>query len=134
SDESQTVRFVLKPAPSVAAGEFHVKAIVSAGGKTYDRGFQVVEYPHIRRYHIYDPAEATLKVINVRTPANLLIGYVMGVGDQVPTAIEQLGARVQLLSAEDVAWGDLSRFDAIVTGVRAYERREDLRANNSRLL
>jgi hypothetical protein len=134
SDESQTVRFVLKPASSVGAGEFKVKAIVAAGDKTYSRGFEVIEYPHIRRYHIYDEAEATLKVINVRTPADLLIGYVMGVGDQVPPAIEQLGAKVQLLSAEDLAWGDLSKYSAIVTGVRAYERRDDLRANNSRLL
>src|SRR5204863_2806386 len=66
--------------------------------------------------------------------SNLTVGYVMGVGDQVPPAIGQLGARVELLTADDLAWGDLSRFDAIVTGVRAYERREDLRANNSRLL
>ncbi len=134
TDESQTVRFMLKPASSVSAGEFHVKAVVSSGGKSYDRGFEVIEYPHIRRYHIYDAADATLKVINVRTPSDLLIGYVMGVGDQVPPAIEQLGAKVQLLTAEDLAWGDLSKFTAIVTGVRAYERRDDLRANNSRLL
>jgi LmbE family N-acetylglucosaminyl deacetylase len=134
SDESQTVRFLLKPSSSVAAGEFHVKAIVSAGGREFARGFEVVEYPHITRYHIYDDAEATLKVINARTPSDLLIGYVMGVGDQVPSAIEQLGAKVQMLTPEDVAWGDLSRFTAIVTGVRAYERRDDLRANNSRLL
>jgi LmbE family N-acetylglucosaminyl deacetylase len=134
SDEAQTVRFLLKPAPSVTAGEYHVKAILSAAGKTYDRGYEVIEYPHITRYHIYDPSEATLKVINVRTPSDLLIGYVMGVGDQVPSAIEQLGAKVQMLSADDLAWGDLSRYNAIITGVRAYERREDLRANNSRLL
>jgi LmbE family N-acetylglucosaminyl deacetylase len=134
TDESQTVRFMLKPASSVSAGEFHVKAVVSWGGKSYDRGFEVIEYPHIRRYHIYDDADATLKVINVRTPSDLLIGYVMGVGDQVPPAIEQLGAKIQLLTAEDLAWGDLSKFTTIVTGVRAYERRDDLRANNSRLL
>jgi LmbE family N-acetylglucosaminyl deacetylase len=134
SDESQTVRFILKPASSVGAGEFHVKAVVSSGSRSYDRGFEVIEYPHITRYHIYDAADATLKVINVRTPSDLLIGYVMGVGDQVPPAIEQLGAKVQLLTAEDLAWGDLSKFSAIVTGVRAYERRDDLRANNSRLL
>jgi LmbE family N-acetylglucosaminyl deacetylase len=134
TDESQTVRFMLKPASSVSAGEFHVKAVVSSGGRSYDRGFEVIEYPHIKRYHIYDAADATLKVINVRTPSDLLIGYVMGVGDQVPPAIEQLGAKVQLLTAEDLAWGDLSKFTAIVTGVRAYERRDDLRANNSRLL
>jgi hypothetical protein len=58
----------------------------------------------------------------------------MGTGDQVPAAIAQLGASVQMLTADDLAWGDLSKFDAIVTGVRAYERRADLRQNNGRLL
>jgi len=111
-----------------------VRAVVESGGQRFDRGYEVIEYPHIRRYHIYETAETLLKVIDVRTPSNLTIGYVMGVGDQVPAAIEQLGAKVQMVAAEDLAWGDLSRFDAIVTGVRAYERRDDLRANNSRLL
>jgi NPCBM-associated, NEW3 domain of alpha-galactosidase len=134
ADESRTVRFDVKPAPTAMNGEFHIRAIATSNGQTFDRGFEVIEYPHIRRYHIYDSAAATLKVIDVRTPANLRIGYVMGVGDQVPPAIEQLGATVEMISPDDLAWGKLSRFDAIVTGVRAYERREDLRANNRRLL
>ena len=48
----------------------------------------------------------------------------MGVGDQVPPAIEQLGAKVEMIGPEELAWGNLSRFDTIVTGVRAYERRD----------
>ena len=75
-----------------------------------------------------------MKVLDVKVTPGLTVGYVMGVGDQVPPALEQLGARVDLLSADDLAWGDLSKYDVIVTGVRAYERRMDLRANNSRLL
>jgi LmbE family N-acetylglucosaminyl deacetylase len=132
-DEERTIRFQVKPGAN-ASGESHVRAIATVNGQTFDRGFQVIEYPHIRRYHIYANADVTLKVTDVRLPANLTVGYVMGVGDQVAPAIEQLGAKVQMISAEDLAWGDLSRFDVIVTGVRAYERREDLRANNSRLL
>jgi LmbE family N-acetylglucosaminyl deacetylase len=134
ADESQTLRFVVKPPLGTKAGEYHVRAIVKQGGAMYDRGYQVIEYPHIHRQHIYDAAAATIKVIDVNTLPNLTIGYVMGVGDQVPPAIEQLGAKVEMISADDLAWGNLSRFDAIVTGVRAYERRADLRANNARLL
>jgi LmbE family N-acetylglucosaminyl deacetylase len=133
-DETRSARFVVTPGPNTSAGEFQVRAVATAGAATFARGYQVVEYPHIRRYHIYDDAHTTLKVIDVRTPPNLRVGYVMGVGDQVPPAIEQLGAHVEMIGADDLAWGDLSRFDAIVTGVRAYERREDLRANNKRLL
>jgi LmbE family N-acetylglucosaminyl deacetylase len=134
SDETLTVRFLVHPANNTNPGEYQVKATATTNGQTFGRGFQVVEYPHIRRYHIYDDAHTTLKVIDVRTPANLHVGYVMGVGDQVPPAIEQLGAKVEMITADDLAWGDLSRFDTIVTGVRAYERRDDLRANNARLL
>src|SRR5207249_9139349 len=121
-------------AANAPVAEFRVRASASAGGTTFARGYQVIEYPHIRRYHIYEPAGTLVKVIDVRIPSGLSVGYVMGVGDQVPPAIAQLGARIEMLTADDLAWGDLSRFDAIVTGVRAYERRDDLRANNSRLL
>jgi LmbE family N-acetylglucosaminyl deacetylase len=62
------------------------------------------------------------------------IGYVMGAGDQVPEALGQLGCEVTLLSARELAEGDLAGFDAIVTGVRAYNVRADLRANQQRLL
>jgi hypothetical protein len=58
----------------------------------------------------------------------------MGVGDQVPAGIAQLGAEVQLLDSAALATGDLSVFDAIVTGTRAYAVREDLRTYNRRLL
>ena len=80
------------------------------------------------------PAETSLKVVDVKTVPDLSVGYIDGVGDQVPAALEQLGARVNFIDHEELAWGDLSRYDAIITGVRAYERRGDLRAYNRRLL
>jgi LmbE family N-acetylglucosaminyl deacetylase len=135
ADEAQTVRFQLRPPANAAVGEVHVKAIVTAGpGQTFNRGFEVIEYPHIRRQHFYETADATLKVLDVRTTPNLTIGYVMGTGDDVAPFIEQLGAKVDMLGPDALAWGDLSKYDTIVLGVRAYERRDDLRANNSRLL
>jgi LmbE family N-acetylglucosaminyl deacetylase len=133
-DESRTVRFQLRPPTAAGPGDHHVKATAALGASTFDRGFQVVEYPHIRRQHIYEPARVRLKVVDVKAAPNLTIGYVMGSGDQVPAAIEQVGARLELLSSDALAWGDLTRFDAIVLGIRAYEKRDDLRANNTRLL
>ena len=58
----------------------------------------------------------------------------MGVGDEVPAALEQLGVKLTLIEPDELAWGDLSTYDVIMTGVRAYERRVDLRAYNQRLL
>ena len=73
-------------------------------------------------------------MIDARIAPGLRVGYVMGVGDQVPPAIEQLGAAVQLIGPDELSGGDLSKYDVIVTGVRAYERRADLRAHNHRLI
>ena|ERR1039457_3160804 len=74
------------------------------------------------------------KVIDVKIAPAISAGYISGVGDQVPPAIQQLGARLTFIDQDELAWGDLSKYDVIVTGVRAYERRSDLRAYNHRLL
>ena len=47
---------------------------------------------------------------------------------------EQLGAKLTLIDQDELAWGDLSKYDVIMTGVRAYERGAALRAYNNRLL
>jgi len=133
-DEAETVRFTVVPPPQVKPGEYRVRAMVRAGGATDDQGFQVIEYPHINRRHRLLPAETVVKIVDVKVAPNLRVGYIMGVGDQVPPSIEQIGVRLDMLGPDDLAWGDLSRYDAIVTGVRAYERRADLRASNQRLL
>jgi hypothetical protein len=62
------------------------------------------------------------------------VGYVEGTGDAIPDALKQLGIEVTVLSPKDIASTDLSRFRAIVLGVRAYAVRDDLRAYNKRLL
>lgn len=133
-DESQTARFTLAAPAKAPAGESMVKAIASAGTQSFDTGFQVVEYPHIRRRQLEIPASVAVKVMDVRMAPNLTVGYVMGTGDEMPAALRGLGATVHLLDAEALAWGDLTRFNAIFVGVRAYDEREDLRANNKRLL
>jgi LmbE family N-acetylglucosaminyl deacetylase len=134
-DESTTTRFTIEAPSTVKAEDVEITAEVSAdGGASYDTGYQVIEYPHIQRRHKLIPAVSRVKVIDVKVPRGLSVGYIMGVGDQVPTALQQLGAHVTMIESDELAWGDLSKYDAIVTGVRAYERRGDLRANNHRLL
>jgi hypothetical protein len=59
---------------------------------------------------------------------------VEGAGDDAPAALRQLGVEVTPLGPDDLASGDLDHFDAILTGIRAYEVRPDLVANNRRLL
>jgi hypothetical protein len=48
--------------------------------------------------------------------------------------LQRLGISVEMLDASALAFSELSRFDAIVVGVRAYELRSDLPGANQRLL
>jgi hypothetical protein len=133
-DESLSARFVVTAPVHVKTGEYTVRAVVKSGDEKFSAGYQEIEYPHVQRRQVIKPAETTLKVVDVRITPNITVGYIAGVGDQVPPAIEQLGAKLAFIDRDEMAWGNLSKYDVIVTGVRAYERRADLRAYNHRLL
>src|SRR4051812_5578108 len=136
-DEALSARFQVTAPARVKPGEYSVRAIATSsaiGAQRFAEGYQEIEYPHIQRRQIIKPAETALKIVDVAIAPGLTVGYVNGVGDQVPPAIEQLGAKLSFIDQDELAWGDLSRYNVIVTGVRAYERRTDLRAYNRRLL
>jgi hypothetical protein len=136
-DESLSARFMVTPPPQVKTADYTLRAVVTSpqsGDEKFTNGYQEIEYPHVQRRQVIKPAEIALKVVDVKTVPNLSVGYIEGVGDQVPSAIQQLGAKLAFIDQDELAWGDLSRHDVIVTGVRAYERRADLRAYNRRLL
>ena len=142
-DEAMTVKFTLQPpAQAVLAAaamkpggnQFKVKALVKQAGKNFEQGYQVVEYPHTTRRHVLNAPQVAVKALDVSVKPNLTLGYVMGVGDEVPAALEQLGVKLSMITPDELAWGDLSHYNVIMTGVRAYERRADLRAYNHRLI
>ena len=136
-DEALSARFEVTPPPAVKVGQYSLRAVVTSAAypnQKFTDGAEVIEYPHIQRRQVIKPAEAALKVVDVRVTPNINVGYIVGVGDQVPPALEQLGAKVNYIEEDELAWGDLSKHDVIITGVRAYERRADLRAYNRRLL
>jgi len=93
----------------------------------------VIDHPHIPIVTVF-PA-ATAHVVRLQlSKVGETIGYVMGPGDDVPAALAQAGYRVTLIEDAELASGELSRYDAIVTGVRAYNAREALKRNSKRLL
>jgi len=117
------------------AASFPVSASFAAGdGRTYTRGLQLVDYPHVRARPIYHDAASTVRAFDVRVPAGLRVAYVEGAGEEGPGILEQLGITPAVLTADSLAGANLSRYDVIVTGIRAYEVRPDLGASNPRLL
>jgi LmbE family N-acetylglucosaminyl deacetylase len=130
-----TLRFHVKAAgvSRPPPGRSMVRAVATSGGKSYTHSVVRMDHPHIPIQTVLEPAEARLVTGDIRR-AGERIGYVMGSGDQVPDALLQMGYQVTLLTDDEIAIADLSRFDAIVTGVRAYNTRPRLRSLQDRLL
>jgi LmbE family N-acetylglucosaminyl deacetylase len=133
--EEQQKTFTITPANfgPETGGPAHFRLYAMVGTEKIEAGVQAIDYEHIPPQTIFHPAEGLLRA----APLTILsknVGYVVGAGDEVPASLRQMGCNVTSLSENDLTAGDLSRFDAIVTGVRAYNIRADLRANEQRLL
>lgn len=132
--EEMGARFFVTPPARLEAANYEVRAIVTAGGREYRDGYQVIAYDHIQERHLFRPASSRVEAFDVRVAPGVSVGYVMGSGDEVPEALRQIGASVTMLGPDDVAFEDLSRFTTIVLGVRAYAARPDLRSSQQRIL
>jgi LmbE family N-acetylglucosaminyl deacetylase len=131
--DDRLVRFNVTP--SHAREEpYDVTVAAEYDGHLYREGYQTVGYRGLRPYNLYRPSTYHVTGVDVKSAPNLNVGYIMGSGDDVPQALENLGIKVTFLTAPDLASGDLRKYDVILLGVRAYAVRDDLKANNSRLL
>jgi hypothetical protein len=117
----------------VQSGAYTVQAIVHSGSATYTSGWRRIGYAGLRPYNLYRSAELKTRKIDVKLAPGLKIGYVMGAGDLVPEAIEALGVTPHMLSTPELSTADLSAFNVIVIGIRAYQTRPELAASQARL-
>ena len=120
--------------PSLANRDYRIEAVATSGGRDYREGYTTIRHRDLETRYLYREAIASVRGIDVKIAPALKVGYVMGVGDAVPSGLAQAGVTVQLLGEQDLATGDLSRFNSIMTGTRAYAVRADLRTYNRRLL
>ena len=118
------VEFVLTPTNGAKSGEVRIEGMMAARN---------IEYAHISPQRVFSPAAAKLVRADIKRRGNR-IGYIMGSGDDIPAALEQIGYQVVELTDEELDRGDFSRLDAVVAGVRAYNTRQRLRAAHSKLL
>ena len=129
--EQKTLKFQLTPPAQQSEGT--LEAIATVGDRTIAESVETIQYPHIPTQTLFPQATARVVRVDVKTLAKK-IGYVPGPGDEMVPALKQLGLDVTLLNTDDLSRGDLSKFDTIVTGPRAWNVRSDLRANQKRLL
>ncbi|HET9837674.1 MAG TPA: PIG-L family deacetylase, partial [Candidatus Angelobacter sp.] len=115
-------------------GTYKVTARAEYNGKQYAEGFKIITRPDLDSYPAYRPATENVAAVDVKLPPNLRVGYLMGAGDEIPSVLQSVGLTTTLITAQELATGDLSRYGTIVVGIRAYDTRTDVREHNRRLL
>ncbi|HVE65591.1 MAG TPA: hypothetical protein VNC59_03345, partial [Thermoanaerobaculia bacterium] len=114
-------------------GTFRVSAVL-ADGTRFASSVRVLDYPHVAATPM--PEESVVEVVaaDIRLPPVKRVGYVRGASDRVPEALAAIGVPLDVLTPKDLQTGDLSRYDAIVIGSRAYETDPALARANGRVL
>jgi LmbE family N-acetylglucosaminyl deacetylase len=130
-DENQSVSFSVQPGPGAGSGSFQVEATV--GDRTVQQDMITIRYPHIPPQTVMPKAEGRLLRFDLKTTPKR-IGYIMGPGDEIPTALRQIGYSVTMLTDDDLKNGALTSYDVIIAGVRSYNMRPVLRANQRKLM
>jgi LmbE family N-acetylglucosaminyl deacetylase len=131
--ETKSVAFSVKASSGVKTGSYSVTAMAKNGDVESSRGAQVIEYPHIGKTYLIQPAELKIQAFDLVVP-QLKVGYISSGFDNIDQYLQQLGVDIVRLDAKDIQFGDLSQYNTIVLGIRAYAFRPELIPSNQRLL
>ena len=131
--EKQEFEFTIFPA-SLKEGRAKIRAVLESGGADYSEGYSLVTREDLDSFYYYQPALQRVSIVDVKVPRDLKVGYIMGAGDDIPTVLKQIGMNITLIPVDKLAREDLSLYQTIVLGIRAYDTQKDLAANNKKLL
>jgi hypothetical protein len=125
------VPVTIKRAANASTGVLKAKVLVN--GKSYNKSIRRINYDHIPAQFVLSNAETKILNININK-SGTNIGYIPGAGDDVPACLKQIGYNVTELSDKMIENDKLNMYDAIVTGVRAYNTNERLQIYHPKLM
>jgi len=103
-----------------------VKANAVIEGRQYDQALQLIDYSHIPIQTLLPKAEAKVVRIDLKKEGGW-VGYIKGAGDEIPSALKNMGYRVWEMKEEEVVAENLKKLDAVVLGIRALNTNERIR-------
>jgi LmbE family N-acetylglucosaminyl deacetylase len=128
----QLIRFIATPPAQITPGAYTLHPYAKLGNEVFRASLEPI--PTLPTRDWSEPADATVHELDLAIPATLHVGYIAAENDPLPGILRQLGIKVDLLDEVALAFGNLSRYDAVAVGIRAYELRPDLVPMNKRLL
>lgn len=161
SNQERAVRFSLIPPSQIASGTavsrplegsgagsvgnlaFNIRHFGAAGasgsggqktsGQEAARMMRVIDYPHIPQITYFPLSSVRLTQVETAVSARR-VGYIVGAGDLIPESLRQIGLVVDILEEKDIIDGDLSQYDAIISGIRAYNVQSRMPYMQSKLM
>ena len=123
-DEEQMLTFTVIPPKNQSEG--YITPMVHIGDKVYSKQLIEIDYSHIPFQMVLLPSESKIVRLDIKKKGEN-IAYIEGAGDVVPESLQQIGYNVVKLKPEDITSESLSRFDAVVVGIRAYNIVDELK-------
>lgn len=123
--QNQKQEFVFKVMPPSTAQKAVMGAMVKTSEKIYTMGMQEINYDHIPYTCIFPPASADIIHLDIQVP-QVKVAYLQGAGDEVPEALNRMGVECALLTTRDLTKEQLSNYDVLVLGIRAFNTLSDL--------
>jgi len=131
---NQKKDFYIKVIPSDNNSNSELSAQLLVDDKTYENSLVRIEYKHILPQTIFYEAKSKLELFDFEKDGVNKIGYIVGSGDMIPDFLTDLGFDVILMDDKHISSNNLSQFDVIITGIRAYNTRENLAAFHKELV
>ena len=128
--EQTLICFIKPPKTSENAS---IGIYITMNGHTYNRSFEDITYDHIPEQILLPKSQIKVMRMDVITHPKL-IGYIQGAGDDIPQCLTEMGYKVEMISPAQLATSDLSKYDAIIAGIRAYNTVGELKYDNVRLM
>nr|WP_321237532.1 PIG-L family deacetylase [uncultured Psychroserpens sp.] len=125
TNKGQEERLIFTVIPPKEQSEGLLTPMVHIGDKVYTKELIEIDYDHIPFQTVVLPSESKIVRLDIQKRGEN-IGYIEGAGDVVPESLRQIGYNVAILKPEDISTENLSRFDAVVVGIRAYNTVEEL--------
>ena len=129
-NSESVIKFSVIPPKEASEGQILIKA--NANGQTFEHARNSIKYDHIPQTTTFPKAEIELVKLDLKKKGKK-VAYIQGAGDDIPEALKQIGYKVDFLTEEDLS-KDLSSYQAILIGIRAYNVHEWLPFYHNKLM